>query len=319
MDEQARACVEALAKSFGLSMPEDMGSPLGPPMGAEVEIPWSGYFPELWDRFGLAAGIGSLDPGRLGELGAACSAIEEGLLPRLRQTVACGVPRGNDRYWEFAFDPVATPGLLWGQMDLISRAGLMPNDGRRSLQLTIEGLRQGADAQALARVLESLASDGPRLARGIAQTAKIVHTGWARKGSGGVLEKGAGDLKRGAAVACEFRTLMLPADARGLRRLLAVASAGAAAILAAQAGEDSERTRGWGATRRRCEEVLRDAGAERLDWERGSRPDAVAWAAYAESFDSVALAVRQAWSEGMEAVESAPGDHVEEKPKARRP
>lgn len=288
-----------------------------PSLGGEIEIPWSGYFPQLWDRFGLDRGFAALSLEERLALSEACSREEEALRPRLLKTVECGVPRGNDRYWEFAFDPVVDWRWLDRKIELLEGSGLLPNNGARSFQITIAGLRQGPDAQALARLLEAIASSPRRLQMGLDAAARsVIHTGWARKGSGGVHEKGPEELKGGAPFACEFRTLSLPADPEARRRLLATASLGALAIEhAARTEAPTDLARAWMAWREECETTLAQAGAapDRLAWASSREIDRVAWGSYMAGFESIAQRLSARWedlSAGLDGVSWKKGEPV---------
>lgn len=297
-DDQARASCARLSAAFGLpppSFPAGEGLAGAPSLGAEIEIPWSGYFPELWERFEMSKGVNALSPKRRDELSAACAKLEVDLLPKLELSAACGVPRGNDRYWEFAFNPVSDWRLLLLQTQALERAGVLPNNGRRSLQLTIAGIEQGPQAQALERLLEAYGSSAERLKEGIERSKAEFYVGWARKGSGGVLQKGADKLLGGARVACEFRALSLPSDPLGFERLLSAASTGARAIIQGGEGLAGELAEGFHAFQGLCEGELARVGASSLSWETGARPDYAAWAAYTDRFEEISSALRGHW------------------------
>jgi hypothetical protein len=288
-----------------------------PTLGAEIEVQWSAYFPELWERFGLSERrVADLPPGELEELTAACAKIEATLRPRLEKSVECGVPRGNDRYWEFALRPVGDAALLAEQIALLTAAGLLPREGRRSLQITVAGIRQGEDAMWMAIALSAFAGDGRRWAEGLALHEKGgLRAGWSRKGKGGVLEKSPEELAGGAPFACEFRPLLLPAgDAELLETLRAAqsmgegirqlqkewpkgtangASVGRGGLLG---GEHSKR---WTLFRLWAEAIVaaaigREKRAMLALWEKTPESWA-AWKELAEAHDSVAPALREAW------------------------
>ncbi len=106
-------------------------------IGIEVEVPWSSYFPGLWKEYGLdQRKVSALSADELADLGRRCGDLEVDLLPQLRKTVECGVPRGNDRYWEFSLNPAHDAGLLVEQVRLLSAAGVLPRDRKHSLHVT---------------------------------------------------------------------------------------------------------------------------------------------------------------------------------------
>lgn len=304
-DAQARLACRRLEALFGArSHPEHaLGAPR-PSLGAEIEIPWSGYFPELWERFGLARGFSALSLEERLALSEACSEQEALLRPRLERAAACGVPRGNDRYWEFAFDPVCDWRWLDREIELLEGSGLLPNNGARSFQLTVGGMRQGPDAQALARGLEALASNPSRLAAGLESAKSIIHTGWARKGSGGVHEKGSGELKGGAPWACEFRTLLLPQEADRRRQTLAMASLGALAIERSASAPQSPLAQAWAGWRQECEAALRERGADDLAWSDPRSINRVSWASYIAEFEDLAPWLIERWRSRFEGLDA---------------
>ena len=355
MDHAARACCAALGLAFGepLALPpfaesaqaqsaanaakaagwrafSESQGPLLPAavepsplsrvsMGLEIETPWSAHFPELWERFGLSArSVGSLPPEELEELSAACAEREAVLLPRLLQTVACGVPRGNDRYWEFAFAPARDPALLAEIIRLLSRSGLLPRRKPLSLQITLGGVRADEDAQELALLLTALCAPASRLRLGIEQTRTAIHTGWARKGSSGVHEKQAHELSHGALFACEIRPLLLPVSDADASALLRVASELGSALWASQSGEASIGGPGrteiaaWRSFRERAaalREGLRLPSLPELRWGPGRPIARPAWDRFIEGFGDLAPLLRDALRQthpGLGALTSLP-------------
>lgn len=302
--ESARAICLALRAAYGLASVEapdeweaDRGAPVegAPTMGLELEVPWSFYYPELWERFGLARGFSALSETERFELNEACSIQEVEVRSKLELSTKCGVPRGNDRYWEFAVDPCSDWRLPCAQIELLAAAGLLPLKGSGSLQITLGGLRQGREVQALARLLEALCGSAERIRGGIRAASKgPIHSGWARKGSGGVLEKRADELKLGAASACEIRALSVPNGVERLRDLLRVASVAGAAVAKAQEGKVDEEVRAWMAFQEGCESLLKEEGVEALDQPAESLP-VEAWLRYAERFESIRFKTIEAW------------------------
>jgi len=326
MDAAARASCRSLSEAFGIPSAHSilLGAPGSagvapmratpsteraaalPPavsMGLEIETQWSAHFPELWERFGLAKrGIKALGAQELDALSLACSEREAVLLPRLKKTVECGIPRGNDRYWEFAFLPAANPDLLAEQIRLLSAAGLLPREGPRSLQITLGGLRSETDAVALAWLLAAFCVDSGRIRRGINLTRQIIHAGWARKGSAGVHEKTADELMHGARRAVEIRPLLLPATHSETLFLLRLASQAAAALALRQGAPSlaahapaAKLVQAWMAYRRQSERLLalkRMPAWAALAWETGRTPNYAAWEAFATGFDAWAAEAR---------------------------
>lgn len=238
------AICRRLSRSFGLATMADeiRGRPLPtwgcpecvaflPDLGIEIEVPFSSFFPDLWARYSLAErGIRGLEIHELEALSRECVEPERALREKLALTVAAGIPRGNDRYWEFSLPPAREVALLVEAVRLLTAAGVLPRGRRHSLHLTISGLHANRDAYTLLGVLEALHVTPERLASGLVQSRQAIHTGWARKGKSGILEKGAADLLGPAPCAVELRTLQLPGDDMELQDLLARAQGWAHAI-----------------------------------------------------------------------------------------
>lgn len=271
LDHEAVAVATRLATAFNLTTTcgEKPLNPGALSIGIEIEVPWSSYFPGLWEKYGLAGRrISSLSTPELLELTRECSELETELHPRLQKVVDCGIPRGNDRYHEFAFNPVHDTSLLVEQVRLLSGAGLLPRQRKHSLQVTIGGMPRCRSLYYLAMLLEVQFVDPERIRGGMAQTESIIHTGWARKGMAGIHEKGPDDLKYGCAVASEIRMLQLPTDNLEFSKLMATVQWGANAIAEAQAGHETLAARQWSDFEAKAQKTLRINGFDDSNWSR---------------------------------------------------
>lgn len=287
LDDRAEAVCESLAQAFGLRRPVRPKLPGATPIGLEIEAPHSACFPAVWSRWGLGSRrVADLKPSELAAFGAELAAAEAPLRELLDISVQCGVPRGNDRFWEFALDPVLDLGLAWEQTELLSAAGLLPRQRPLSLQATLGGLAADDDCRFLARMVEILHVDPARIAAGAAATRAVIFTGWGRKGVSGVLEKNAGELLGRAPRAVELRTPQLPSSSSEWTLLAQLLSAGADAIADRQAGLPTERAHWFGLARRATEQALASAGLPASDWWRppgGGSIDHGAWSLYAQA------------------------------------
>lgn len=220
----ARATCARLREGFDLQLPNlpDWSLPVPVPVGLEIEVPWRSYFPQLWREYGLDhRRFGQLEATEALELSRRCAQLEVSLRPRLDQTTACGVPRGNDRYWEFALAPAGDLALLAYQVRLLTASGTLPRDRRHSLQITIGDLAPSANVYYLLMALELQHVDPRRIRAGVtAAEGGPIFTGWLRKGRAGVHRKEGEELALGSRVACELRTLQLPEGDVEFRQLL---------------------------------------------------------------------------------------------------
>lgn len=188
------------------------------PLGIEIEVPWRAYFPDLF-----VAGFPNVSADEMARITVECSRREAVLVPKLEHTVACGLQKGKDRYWEFAFDPVTNAEILVQQINVLQKAGLCPS-GAHSLQITFGGLRITRDVYYLALILESLCCSPERILQGFHPTNLYGVHGWSKKGIAGVHQKmGACNLLHGYGIAVEIRTLQMPETLEGLRHLFRVA------------------------------------------------------------------------------------------------
>jgi len=175
------------------------------PVGIEVEVPWRGYFPDLW-----VDGFPNVDEETLARITEECTKREETLIPKLRKTQECGVKRGADKYWEFAFDPVTDVRITCDHVEILRQHNLIP-EGPHSLHITFGGLRATRDMHYVAMILECFACSPERILSGFHPTSEAQSVGWARKGFAGLFEKtGSHDLLHGYQYGCEIRLLTLP-------------------------------------------------------------------------------------------------------------
>lgn len=249
LDDNGVLVCQRLAAAFNLvtcaTVLRDEGVPdTLPTIGIEVEVPFSSYFPGLWRSYGLdRRPLRDMEAHELHAFSTECAAAEVTLRRRLALTVECGVPRGADRYWEFSFAPVRSVGLLVEQVRLLTEAGVLPRDRRHSLHVTIGGLRASPKAYALLGVLEVLYVEPQRIAEGLAKARSTIHSGWARKGRSGLMEKTASDLVGAAERGVELRTLQLPQEQGELAQLLELTQGCAHAIAVGDASPWATRWR----------------------------------------------------------------------------
>jgi hypothetical protein len=271
LDQAAEATCDRLAAAFEVDRLHDRPHLAGDvSIGLEIEVPHSAYFPELWARWQLhGRRVADLEPQALAQFGRELAELEQPLRTRLAQTVACGVPRGNDRYWEFSLEPVCDLGLAWEQVELLTASSVLPRDRRHALHATLGDVRRTSDVYYLAMVLEILHVQPGRIGAGVAATRERIFTGWGRKGLSGVFEKGQSELRAGAAVAVELRTLQLPQGRDEWVSMAGLLRAGADAIANRQAGHVDEHTEWFGDVRAAADEALATCGLPANNWWTG--------------------------------------------------
>lgn len=271
MDEEGLSVCERLSKAFEIESRagEIDVMPCRYSLGMEIEVPWSSYFPDLWVKYGLQdRRIGALSPLELVGLTKDCSEQEKTLLPQLSKTVAAGIPRGNDRYWEFAFNPVHDEQILTEQVRLLTHAGMLPRDRRHSLQITVGGIKSSAALYRLAMVMEIMFVEPQRIVSGIEQTLSTIHTGWARKGMAGIHLKKGDELQGGCEEACEIRPLQLPQTDKEVAKMMEILRWGLDSIAAVQLHADSAAGLQGRAFQAMCSDLLKSHGLPDRNWAR---------------------------------------------------
>lgn len=182
LNDYAEKVCDKLSRSFGIARPKRPHLLGCVPIGLEIEVPHSSYFPDLWKAWGLHdRRVNDLNPEELAAFGHELAILEAPLREKLELSVECGIPRGNDRYWEFALNPVLDLGLAWEQTELLTLAGLLPRARRQALQATLGNLALSPDAYYFARVLEALYVEPTRIISGARAASATIFTGWGAK------------------------------------------------------------------------------------------------------------------------------------------
>lgn len=256
------------------------------PIGIEIEVPWRDYFPDLW-----VDGMPNIDDDLMESIKIECDRREVDLVPRLMKTVECGVPRGADRYWEFAFDPVTDVSLLATQVAIIRANGLIPGSNH-SLHITFGGLEVTRDMHYIALVLESFACTSERIKRGFLNEGQSK--AWARKGFAGLFQKeGEHDIQHGYKVGAELRLLHLPTDDHALLELLDVAQMLGSIVHHIQ--HDRHHNVHWSGLVAVCKDVLEQAGLPDRNWKKPYINPEI-WNRFAEQLPCIQHSVRVAFN-----------------------
>lgn len=168
-------------------------------------------------------GFPDIDPDRLQQITDECTIREATLLPKLRKTVSCGINRGNDRYWEFALDPVFDVALISTQVEILKESGLIPGD-TNSLHITLGDIKTSRYVYYIAMVMEALSCTPERITTAFPNGVSTSAKGWARKGYAGVYQKrGTYDMQYGYYYGAEIRLAQVPGTVAELHQMLDIA------------------------------------------------------------------------------------------------
>lgn len=188
-------------------------------IGCEVEVRFSSYFPELYAEYLEDTTYDKLSNVKKLKFDVDVTNAEEelGLKEKFAKSEAAGVPKGKDRYYEFANSPVYHPYTLTVELGLLRDIGLIPEGIKHPLHITIGGLGHSRDTGLMLMALEILGYTSPERIWEVAVSDKAVT--WARKGRAGMRERSATELSLGATKAIELRTLELPKTQREIEDL----------------------------------------------------------------------------------------------------
>lgn len=174
-------------------------------IGIEIEVKFRYYFPEIfekWFKDGTPFILRSEE--EQDHINSEISKIESYLLPKLEATTQ-DIPRGKDKYWEFAFNPTYNITELSNRVEDLRRQNLIP-DGEHSLHITIGGLTPTKRIYHALSLMELEFLKKERISSGF--SPKGWSNAWAKKGRGGIYIKRDDDLIS-ADIGVELRTLML--------------------------------------------------------------------------------------------------------------
>jgi hypothetical protein len=178
-------------------------------IGAEIEVKFKYFFPELFKEFFAGTNYFEMEYDRRVEITKIVDIVEKPTRNLLEATIEAGIPKGNDKYWEFAFNPVNNLTLLFYQIDILKKAKLIPS-GEHSFHISVGGLTDTPTVYYVLMALELLFIKKDRIQQGFNEdrTASMF---WAKKGTGGILKKNKYDLIN-ETVGFEFRTFVLYDD-----------------------------------------------------------------------------------------------------------
>jgi hypothetical protein len=174
-------------------------------IGIEIEVKFRYYFPEIFDKY-FKDGTPFINRSEEEQhkINVEIAKQESILLPKLENTLG-RIPRGGDKYWEFAFNPTYNITELSNLVEELRRDNLIP-DGEHSLHITIGGIDTSKHMYYVLFLMELEFLKKERIASGF--SPKGWSDTWAKKGRGGIYIKRGDDLI-GTDIGLELRTLML--------------------------------------------------------------------------------------------------------------
>jgi hypothetical protein len=109
-DARAKQIIHNLQREFHISDISDTAYPeiqCSYSVGIEIEIKFKYLFPEIHAKyFTPVNAYHNLTDAEKAVVDAEISVAEAEILAKFRKTRDCGIPQGDDHYWEFAFTPV---------------------------------------------------------------------------------------------------------------------------------------------------------------------------------------------------------------------
>ncbi len=178
-------------------------------IGIEIEVKFRYYFPEIFKEYFIDKKWDEYNDIEKEIISSKIETNEKVLLPLLESTVIAGIPKGNDKYWEFAFNPVNDLTLLYYQIEILKSNNLIP-EGEHSLHISIGGLKPDKKLYHILMILELLFLKKERILSGFDFKKKMNGT-WAKKGRAGIFPKFKSDLID-SEIGSELRTLCIYND-----------------------------------------------------------------------------------------------------------
>ena len=240
-----------IAEHFGLPLPrknpyEGKESMLIPTIGAEIEIPWRCVIPDYYTWFNQP--YTDFSDEKRARFNEVCEQIDARLKKLYEFTVDAGIPKGRERYHEFAHNPVNWHGTLADEINLLFDAGLIPSNQNLPLHLTVGGIPLTKKVGILAFILESVGgSTGERIRKPYNQP--YIQQSWNRKGTAGLKERSEDVMQGRYKTGTEIRTLVANTPEQ-VRYILYTAQMLGASILHSDIGHEI----GWA----NLEEIVTD-------------------------------------------------------------
>lgn len=189
---------------------------LPPTIGCEIEVNHSTVFPQLIDEYfgekderGVrSSSYRDLPAQDKQAFDAELKTLSEPILPEYQATREHGIPKGKDCFWEFANKPTYSWSTLAAEVDLLYRAELIPDKHEHSLHVTLGNVSPaGGGMSLILSGLELSFVQPSRIERATRHHHADKRSAWARRGDEGLRKRTGIELRLGAKVATELRTL----------------------------------------------------------------------------------------------------------------
>lgn len=205
-DEKAYIILDKLIKEFNI-LPNDYVETISPfTIGIEIEVKFKYYFPNIFENYFKNGKYINFSTDEKKYIDSLIDEEEINIKPLLQKTLECGIEKGKDSYWEFAFPPVNDISILLKQLDVLQRKNLIPN-GKHSLHITIGDIKKSKEIYWILSVLQILFCDVDRIKNSFKlNDEKLIAKTWARKGVAGIYQKDSWRLKN-SDYGVELRTL----------------------------------------------------------------------------------------------------------------
>lgn len=211
IDQKVKETINNLLYSFDLKDLNLNSKPIicNYSVGIEVEVKFKSLFPSLYKKYFENDLYKNSSYDIQKEISNLISIEEKDILSNLEKTVECGIPRGNDKYWEFSLMPVYDLSLIFEQIRILNFLNLIPfnKNDEHTLHITVGGLKSNSNIYWVLTIMELLFSNPKRINSGLSED-KTYSMKWASKGEGGIYKKNEYDLMD-SFEGFEFRTLVL--------------------------------------------------------------------------------------------------------------
>lgn len=276
--------VENLIKEFGVEYTPTPSFYLNNPIGIEIEVKWRDYFPHLWEKYLKDCAYLDLSLEKQKQLTNECNKEEELLLPKLNKTIICGIPRGSDKYWEFAFQPTYNVSEIIEQVEILQQMSLIPK-GNHSLHITLGNMKLTEDAYYLLLLLEVSYINEDRIMSAFNKQNQKISASWARKGMGGLFLKEARELAFNTSCAIELRTLELSKN-NNIKEILLKACFWSEIIIDKQNQIPNSKINLWNQLLFEMKQIIKSYKLTDENWKKPNI-DPIVWFSYVNCFSQI--------------------------------
>ena len=245
-------------------------------IGIEIEMSWMQAFPDLakdWQDSEIRPGQFDRRSPEFKQFNASYNSHDKALRPIL-ETIQDVIPKvGYDAYWEFSFLPSKHIGVTLAELKTLYDAHVLRDGEAYATHMTVAGIDNDRDAFAFLCGLELSGGSNPARIKTAIESKK---GSWARKGTGGLLQRRPDELMGDDTTGYEFRTLVARSSQQ-MESLLLTAQQ-----LGSLVAHDPD---GWRTYRSYIEDRLKSEGLALAAWQRPTL-DSASWLKYANLLSS---------------------------------